>query len=172
MSQVAIEKVTDDSPKTLPIFGEIAKQFEAIEQRAFDLFEKRGHEPGHDLEDWIQAEQDVVLSPTTELVDEGKEFTVRVALPGFEASDIHLSAMRDALIVQADIAHTHKERSDKVCFCEFSEKKLFRRLALPASIDVDRVSASLDKGILQVTAPKVTSNQTVAVQAKNATANA
>jgi len=172
MSQVAIEKINDGSPETLPIFGEIAKQFAAIERRAFDLFEKRGFKIGHDLEDWLRAERDVVLSPTSELVDEGKEFKARIAVPGFEASDIHVSAMRDALIVQADIAHTHKERGDNVCFCEFSDKKLFRRLALPASIDVDKVSASLDKGILQVTAPKAAPKQTIAVEAKSATTKA
>lgn len=162
MSQVAIEKVTDASPKTLPLFAELAKQFEAIERRAFDLFEKRGRELGHDLEDWIKAEQDVVWSPQSELVDQGKNFKARIALPGFEAKDVHVSVMQDAIVVKADATHSHEEKDGKVCFCEFSQNSLFRRLALPASIDVDKTSASLENGILQVIAPKVAAKQLTA----------
>jgi HSP20 family molecular chaperone IbpA len=67
--------------------------------------------------------------------------------------------MPDALVIQADATHTHEGKSGDVCFCEFSEKKLFRRLQLPASVDVDKVTASVDKGILEVTAPKATTKQ-------------
>lgn len=172
MSQVAIEKVHDRSPHTLPIFSEIEKQFQAIGQRAFELFAKRGRELGHDLEDWLQAERDVAWSPATELVDEGKEFKARLALPGFDAKDVHVSALQDAIVVKADSIHTHDEKDGNVCFCEFSRNNLFRRLALPASIDVDKVSASLDKGILQVTAPKAAPKKTVPVETKTATPQA
>jgi hypothetical protein len=30
-----------------------------IQQRAYELFLKRGQEPGHELEDWLQAEREV-----------------------------------------------------------------------------------------------------------------
>jgi hypothetical protein len=30
-----------------------------IAGRAFELFQKRGGEPGHDLEDWFQAEREL-----------------------------------------------------------------------------------------------------------------
>jgi hypothetical protein len=32
-----------------------------IEQQAYNLFVKRGGEHGHELEDWIQAEKEIVL---------------------------------------------------------------------------------------------------------------
>jgi HSP20 family molecular chaperone IbpA len=41
-----------------------------------------------------------------------------------------------------------------VHFCEFDEKRIFRRFELPRSIDVDHVTAHLDRGILKVTAAK------------------
>jgi len=91
-------------------------------------------------------------------VEDEKEFRVRIALPGLEAEDIQLSAMPDGLVIQADAMHTHEGERGNVWFCEFSRKKLFRRLQLPASIDVDKVTASVDKGILEVTAPKATAS--------------
>jgi HSP20 family protein len=100
-----------------------------------------------------------VRSPTSELVDDKKEFRARIALPGFDAKDIQVSAMPDALVIRADATHAHEGKSGNVRFCEFSEKNLFRRLPLPAPIDVDKVTASVDKGILEVTAPKAAPKQ-------------
>jgi hypothetical protein len=39
------------------------EQLEKIRQRAYELYEARGREEGHDLDDWLQAEAEVV--PTT-----------------------------------------------------------------------------------------------------------
>lgn len=33
---------------------------EKIQNRAFELYEQRGREDGHDLEDWLQAESELV----------------------------------------------------------------------------------------------------------------
>ena len=36
-----------------------APRQERIAQRAYALYERRGGEPGHEVEDWLQAERDV-----------------------------------------------------------------------------------------------------------------
>ena len=36
--------------------GSLESTEEVIRQRAYELFEQRGCEPGHDLDDWLQAE--------------------------------------------------------------------------------------------------------------------
>ena len=59
MSQVAVKKINATANGTPTVFDEIAKRFEEVERRAFDLFEKRGREVGHELEDWFNAEQEV-----------------------------------------------------------------------------------------------------------------
>jgi hypothetical protein len=33
---------------------------ERVSQRAFQLYEARGREDGHDVEDWLQAQQEVI----------------------------------------------------------------------------------------------------------------
>jgi HSP20 family protein len=162
MSQIAIHKCKnlETTPQTL--LEHLEAITDSIRKRAFNLFQNRNGQNGSDLDDWLKAERDVVWSPASELVDDKKEFRARIALPGFDAKDIQVSAMPDALVIQADATHTHEGKSGNVRFCEFSENKLFRRLPLPASIDVDKVTASVDKGILQVTAPKATTKQMTA----------
>ena len=36
---------------------------DAIRKRAYELFEQRGCEPGHDAEDWLQAEAEITEKP-------------------------------------------------------------------------------------------------------------
>lgn len=162
MSQVAVNKCKN--PETLPqmLLEQLSAITDSIRTRAFNIFQNRNSGNGSDVDDWLQAERDVVWSPVSELVDDEKEFRACVALPGFDAKNIQVSAMPDGLVIQADAAHTHEGKSGNVCFCEFSANKLFRRFQLPASIDVDKVTASIDKGILQVTAPKATAKQMTA----------
>src|SRR5450759_4144662 len=154
MSQVAIHKCKNPETTSQTLLEHVQATIDSIRRQAFNIFQNRNGGNGSDLDDWLQAERDVVWSPASDLVDDKKEFRARIALPGFEAKDIQVSAMPDALVIQADATHTHERKSGNVCFCEFSEQKLFRRLDLPAPVDVDKVTASVDKGILEVTAPK------------------
>jgi hypothetical protein len=39
---------------------------EDIAHRAYERFEDRGREPGHDVEDWLQAENDLQQRQSTE----------------------------------------------------------------------------------------------------------
>jgi HSP20 family molecular chaperone IbpA len=162
MSQVAINKCKDieTTPKTL--LEKVEAVAGSIRERAFELFQHRGAGNGSELEDWLQAERDLVWLPASELADDEKEFTARIAVPGFDGKDIHVSAMPDALVIQADTAHTHEGKTGNVCFCEFSGKQLYRRLDLPASIDVDKVKASVNNGILEITAPKAATSRKAA----------
>ena len=38
---------------------------EQIRRRAYELYEARGHEDGHDLEDWLQAEAEITSRTAT-----------------------------------------------------------------------------------------------------------
>lgn len=40
--------------------GSLELTEEIIRQHAYHLFEQRGHEHGHDIEDWLKAEAEVV----------------------------------------------------------------------------------------------------------------
>lgn len=159
MAQVSVEKWNEVAAVPTTLIEQIHGIGEAIRQRAFGLFQNRNGGNGSDLEDWLQAERDMIWSPTAELADGEKDYRARLALPGFEEKDIHVSAMPDAVVVQADSSHTHEGTNGDVRYCEFSDKKLFRRIELPGPVDVDKVSASLDKGILQVVAPKMAEKQ-------------
>jgi HSP20 family protein len=154
MSTVAVQKVK--KPETAPsLFESMDKLFEDVRKRAFDLFQRRGKMDGWDVDDWFQAEHDLVWTPESELVETDKEFQMKIAVPAMEAKDIQISALPDAIIVQGETSHKEEKKEEKVHFSEFTGKKLFRRFGMPAGIDVDQVRATLENGVLQITAAKV-----------------
>ena len=158
MANVAVEKCRECTfPETL--WEKMNAITEEIRRRAFNLFERRGQTMGTDLDDWLQAEREVVWSPASELIENKNDFRARLALPGFDPKDLEVTATPNALVVRAESAHTHEGKEGEVCFCEFSGQKLFRRLDLPSDIEVDKVTASLDKGMLEIVAPKAASKQ-------------
>ena len=62
--------------------------------------------------------------------------------------------MPGALIVQGSAIRTQDKNEGNVRFSEFGQKSLFRRFDLPEPINLDKVTANLDKGVLHLTALK------------------
>ena len=106
------------------------------------------------MDDWLNAERDLFRIPEAELIEREGKFEVRVSAPGFNPGDVQITVLPDALIVKASSTHTHDESEGNVQFCEFGQKTLFRRFNLAEPIDLDKVTADLDKGVLHLTAPK------------------
>jgi len=159
MSQVAVRKIHSDETQSYPIIEELNALTERVRQRAYELFESRGCTEGSALNDWLTADNDLLIVPESDLIDTDSRFELQIAMPGFDANDIEVNALPDALIVRAN---KHEQVEGDARFCDIVEKRLFRKFELPAPIDVDNVTANLDKGVLNLTAPK---EQTVSPQA-------
>jgi len=154
MSQVAVQKV--DTRQSLPpeIVDEMNSISERIRRHAYELFEGRSGAAGSEIGDWLAAERDLFRIPESELIDRDGRFEARLSAPGFDPSEIKVAALPDALVVKGSTTHKHDEIEKDLQFCEFDQRTLFRRFDLPERIDVDRVTANLDNGMLHVTATK------------------
>jgi HSP20 family molecular chaperone IbpA len=78
------------------------------------------------------------------------------ALAGFGPKEIKITVTPREIMIKA--AHKH-ERSGgdgeaELKWSEFRSNDVFRRVELPADVDVDGISASLNNGLLEITAPK------------------
>jgi HSP20 family molecular chaperone IbpA len=154
MANIAVTKVKKNGADHLPLVGEMKTLVERIRQRAYDLFQCRHVTDGSALDDWLKAERELIWAPASDLVEKNGQFQLRIAVPGFDAKEIGVTAFSDALTVRAQSAHRHEKDDGEVYFCEFGEKTLFRKFDLPAPIDVDKVTVRLENGVLQVLAGK------------------
>jgi HSP20 family molecular chaperone IbpA len=154
MPQVAVEKLDGKDTADTSVATEMTTLADRIRQRAFEIFEHRGATDGSAVNDWLCAERDLFRVPESELMDRDGKFVARMAAPGIEPSDVTVTALPDALIVKGCSSHTHEHNDGDVRFCEFDQRTIFRRFDLPEPINVDQVTANLDKGVLQLTARK------------------
>jgi len=159
MAEINIQKVSDVEDRSLPVFEELDRLAERIRLQAYNLFARRGEDDGHALDDWLAAEREVCW-PSAELVERDNEFILKVALAGFESKDIDVTATPREIIVKA--RHEHKAESTEAegerRWSEFRSNDVFRRVALPADVDVAKVSASLKNGMLEIVAPQAKSD--------------
>ena len=140
----------------------------AIARRAFELFEARGSEHGHDCEDWFHAESELLTPVPATVVDTDGGFLIRAELPGFTVKDVEVRAEPRRLIIYAKKRKTSEQEKGKPVLQEKVSDEVFRVLELPHEIDPDNVTARIKNEVLEVTLAKVSSGKKIAVGAKAA----
>jgi HSP20 family molecular chaperone IbpA len=133
-----------------PLTGETDVVQERIRARAFEISLKRGH-AGREVDDWLTAESDVIMSPPVEVAEKGGALIVRMPAAGVDPKELTIMATRDRLLVKADFRHDH-EPDAEIHSCEFKSIMLFRSIPLPKPIDLAGLGIRLDDGILRITA--------------------
>jgi len=166
MASVAVQKIEEKSVKPFPLFREIEKQFDQVRCHAFELFEKRGRELGHALEDWVQAEHDVMGWPAAELSETDSMYELAMTLPGYEPKDVEVVATPSEIVVHAKVEAETKEK--KRLWTEFRSNDVCRRFEFPEAIDVEKTMARLDKGMLHITVAKMSKVQAKPIQVRAA----
>ena len=172
MSEMVVEKIHENEEAVKPTLEKLENLLERVRQRAFEIFENRGSTIGNDLDDWFKAEHELIWAPAADLIEKDGKFELQITVPGFEANQVNVTAFPDSVVVHADCTHKHEQSEGDLHFCECGERRLYRRLVLPSRINVDKVTAALDKGVLRITADKTQATketETAAGGAKAAT---
>ncbi len=159
MSRLIVQKVLDPEDRSLPIFDEFNEVAERIRVRAYSLSKMHGPGEDRDLDDWLAAEREICW-PSAELVEDEGFFEVKVALAGFDVEHIAVTATADELIIKAvrDEAESESSATEKaqIRWSELRSEDVYRHIELPASIDVENVTAKFRNGMLEIEAPKAT----------------
>ena len=139
--------------KSKSIFDEIERMQASITRRAYEIFSGNGGIFGRDIDDWLQAEQELVWTLAVELTEKDNEFLLEVAAPGVNSKDLDIEVTADDILIKADVHHEHKEKEGEVYVCEFAHGNLFRSIHLPKKIDPEKVKAEFKNGLLTLKAP-------------------
>jgi len=135
MSNVLVRKVAMAELLPRQWQEEMQSFTERIRTRAYELFLSGGSREGRQLDDWLEAERE--LTPTAELSEMDREFQARIDVRGLEPKGFEVIATQSAILLECP-----------------REARLLQRVELPEAVDPERVTARLDKGILQVICPK------------------
>jgi HSP20 family protein len=91
--------------------------------------------------------------PRVEMSETARELKVEAELPGLDEKDVEVLLRDGELILRGERKSETEDEARRVS--ERYYGRFERRIALPAEVDEDKVSASFKKGILTVTLPKL-----------------
>jgi HSP20 family protein len=125
---------------------------EQIGKRAFQLFEERGHENGSDLQDWFQAEAELLTPVPVKLIDAHNELCIKAEVPGFTADELAFNLDKNTLTIQG-LRKTYTGRGADRDGSE-STMMICQKITLPSEVVPEKAEATLRNGMLKIVAPK------------------
>lgn len=151
-------------------FTELAQQInERIGRRAYELFESSGFTHGHDREDWLRAESEILVNVRVDIRETESEFTIRAEVARFDGKDIEVRVAPRSLCIIGHRRESSGQREGKIVYSERSAAQIFRLLELPSDIDPDKVTAKVSDGLLVIKLSKALGQEAPAL-AKTAAA--
>ena len=109
------------------------------------VFDTPSGSSGNALRRWV---------PAMDLVESGDHFVLRADLPGMSEDDVNIEFEDGTLTVSGERKAEHEGREEGFHRVERSFGAFSRSLTLPQGIDADAVTASFDRGVLEVRVPK------------------
>ncbi|HEU4973960.1 MAG TPA: Hsp20/alpha crystallin family protein [Baekduia sp.] len=92
--------------------------------------------------------------PAMDLVETDDHFVLRADLPGMGRDDVDLALEDNVLTISGERRAEHEERREGFYRVERASGAFSRSLTLPKGVDGDAISATFDKGVLEVRIPK------------------
>jgi len=94
-------------------------------------------------------------APAVEVVEKEDKYVVKAELPGAKQEDIDVSVVGDMLTIKGEKrAETEVNEADYHCR-ECTYGSFYRSIGLPSNVNPEKIEASFDDGVLEVTLPKV-----------------
>jgi HSP20 family protein len=92
--------------------------------------------------------------PAMDLVETDDHFVLKADLPGLNEGDVTIEVEDKVLTVSGERKAEHEDKREGYYRVERSFGSFRRALTLPEGVDPEAVSATFDKGVLEVRIPK------------------
>ena len=93
-------------------------------------------------------------TPAVNIQEDDKQFTLEMAVPGFNKSDFVIDLENETLSISTEIKTEESETKDDYTRKEFGYASFKRSFILPDTVDGDKIEAAYTDGILSLTIPK------------------
>ena len=92
--------------------------------------------------------------PLADILENDKEITITLELPGINKKDIQLSIRNNSLEIKVEHKEESKIKKEGTIKIERSYKGFYRSLTLPCEVIAENAKADYKNGILEITVPK------------------
>lgn len=92
--------------------------------------------------------------PAANILENTDSFQLELAAPGMNKSDFKIHLENNVLTISSEMTDEKTEEGKNYTRKEFHYGSFTRSFALPKSIELDKIKADYDNGILKLTLPK------------------
>jgi len=94
-------------------------------------------------------------SPSVDISETEDKLLIKAELPGLEAKDVNISISGNLLTIKGEKKKEEEEKDEHHHYIERYVGTFQRSFRLPVNVQADKIEAAFDKGVLNVTLPKV-----------------
>lgn len=106
-----------------------------------------------------KTDQFLSFSPTVDVMESPDHYLISADLPGMSEKDIKIDVHLGQLTISGERAQEHKKETEDLKFFERSFGKFSRSFSLPKEVNMDKIQARFDNGVLEVFVPKTEKSQ-------------
>jgi HSP20 family protein len=154
--------------EAVDVFDRLQKTYDTIARRAFDIFNNNGRWFGHELDDWLRAESEILQPVHLEVAETDEALTVRAEVPGFTTNELDIRVEPRQLTISGKHESKEETTKGKTIYSERSAQEILRSFYLPADVDGSKATATLKDGVLNIELPKAAHAKIVRVEPKAA----
>ena len=89
-----------------------------------------------------------------DMIDEGDNIKIIADLPGFNKEDIEIWIEDGDLVIKAVRKEEKEEKAENYIRRERRFGEVYRKIALPVEVDIDKIKATYNNGVLEIVIPK------------------
>ena len=153
MADVPVEvKKAAPTETTTP---DVWRSFRGEMDRLFDRFGFPSLRRMFDMEPtWRSASSFSFSAPAIDMSEDEKAYKISAELPGLDTKDVDVSVSGNMLFLRGEKRQEKEEKDKNYYFSERAYGSFQRAFELPASVDHDKISADVSKGVLTIILPK------------------
>jgi len=148
---------TSAAPKLLAseeLQGHVRETLGALARRAYEIFESRGRRAGHDQEDWLRAELELLHPARVEISMTPQGLMLRAEVGGFAASELQVSVEPWRVTIVGERRRTGTRTAGKTIYSERRSERVLRFVDLPVAVDPSRATATFKAGVCELSLPR------------------
>lgn len=151
-------KTTEPMPVKLSgisnVAGRAQEIHELIARRAYAIYEGRGHIDGHDKEDWLQAQSEVLTTLFAGFIELDGDLSIDIGITACEIPQLQVVIEPWRLIVSGKRKPLDREASPSHSDGKPRQMEIFQMLDFPVEVEPARAKATVSNGLLELRIPK------------------
>lgn len=88
------------------------------------------------------------------IIENENDYSIQVSVPGFKKEDININLNDDVLTISSEFEDKKEETKENYCRREFVKSSFSRSFYVPDNVDIEKIDAKMEDGILNVVIPK------------------